>query len=265
MIDYHIHTPLCNHAVGTMKEYAEAAVRKGLGGICFLDHLIINGPGRRNSMKPEEIEGYISEIKNLRNNFRGKLEIYAGLEIDFQPEYADIIIDIVSRYPFDAIGSSVHFIEGLNIASRREAASLTPKEEQGLAEAYFDRMASMLDYDYYDIVCHFDIFKKTGRTIPDFLESRIEEIIDRIAIKEIAVELNTAGWDHPAGECYPGRRIIEKMVRRNIPFVFSSDAHRPEETGRHFNKAAALLSSIGSYKRAFLAGREFSIYSGDSV
>lgn len=250
MIDYHIHTPLCNHAVGTMAEYADAAIRKGLGGICFLDHLILSGPGTRHSMGPDDIPGYMSEIQALKERLNGRLEVYAGLEIDFQPEEIGRIIDIVDQYPFDAIGSSVHFVNGINVASRREAVSLSSSSEQELVEAYFEKLDQMLDYDYYDIICHFDVVKKTGRDIPESVAPFIDRIIRKIASKGVAVELNTAGWDHPCQDLYPDLMTVRKMISYGIPLVYSSDAHRPEETGRFFRQATSLMTEIGNYRIA---------------
>jgi len=42
MVDYHVHTALCNHADGSMREYLECACEKGLAEFCFLDHLILH-------------------------------------------------------------------------------------------------------------------------------------------------------------------------------------------------------------------------------
>jgi len=39
--DYHVYTALCNHADGSMREYAECACEEGLSEICFLDHLAL--------------------------------------------------------------------------------------------------------------------------------------------------------------------------------------------------------------------------------
>ena len=33
------HTPLCGHASGTPREYAQDALDAGLDGICFTDHM----------------------------------------------------------------------------------------------------------------------------------------------------------------------------------------------------------------------------------
>ena len=38
LFDSHMHTPLCGHATGTPREYAQAALDAGLDGVCFTDH-----------------------------------------------------------------------------------------------------------------------------------------------------------------------------------------------------------------------------------
>ncbi len=48
MIDYHIHTKLCNHARGVMGAYVKRAIEKGLTEVCFLDHLTLSEPGLSN-------------------------------------------------------------------------------------------------------------------------------------------------------------------------------------------------------------------------
>ena len=63
MIDYHVHTSLCNHAEGVMEAYIQKAVDIGLKEICFLDHLIISEPANRLSMTPDEVPFYFQAIQ----------------------------------------------------------------------------------------------------------------------------------------------------------------------------------------------------------
>ncbi len=245
MIDYHIHTPLCNHARGEMEEYVVSSIKKCLIEICFLDHLIPNDHGKHNSMNIDDIPGYFKEIQRLKNKYSGKIKIKAGLEVDFDPANIGIINEILGQYSFDAIGSSIHFIEGINIASRREAAQSTIQNENYLIGKYFETLYEMLNYDYFDFICHFDVIKKTGRKITNKFTPIIDDIINKIAEKELAVEVNTSGWEHPANECYPSLDIIRKCVDANVPIVLSSDAHKPETVGKDFRKAMKILSSLG--------------------
>lgn len=262
MIDYHIHTPLCNHAYGKMEDYVASAVKKGLIEICFLDHLILSDYGKKSSMKIDEIPLYYAEILRLKREYSNKIEIRTGLEIDFDLANISRIEEILDQYSFDAIGGSIHFIDGINIASRREAVKMPPASENYLMEKYFETLYEMLDYDFFDFICHLDVIKKTGRTITDKFTAIIDAIIEKTAIKNKAIEINTSGWSHPAKECYPSTGIIEKCVDAKIPFVLSSDAHKADDVGNDFDKALNILSSFGcchisSYKKRKIRAIDF--------
>ena len=256
MIDYHIHTPLCNHAVGEMGEYIEVALAKGLSEICFLDHLIISGRGQKNSMSIDAIPDYYENIQKLKKAYSGKITIRAGLEVDFDPENVTRMVKLLRQFPFDVIGSSVHFVDGVNVASRREASVISDVEEKELILRYFETMSRMLEFDYYDIICHFDVVKKTGRVITEEFIPVIDKIIHKIAKKKLVVELNTSGWDHPANECYPSEGIIKKCVDAGVPFVLSSDAHKPEDTGNYCNRALNVLAAAGCNRVCSFESRE---------
>ena len=71
MIDYHVHTSLCNHASGTMEQYVQAAVAKGLNTICFLDHLTLQEAGRDSAMHPREVPMYVDTARRLARQVPG--------------------------------------------------------------------------------------------------------------------------------------------------------------------------------------------------
>ncbi len=73
----------------------------------------------------------------------------------------------------------------------------------------------------------------------------IDNIISKIAKANLTIEFNTSGWDHPVNECYPSVDVIKKCVDASIPFVLSSDAHKPEDVGKSFDRAATVLSAAG--------------------
>ena len=89
MIDYHVHTPLCNHAKGQMEAYVRKAADIGLQEICFLDHLTICETGKNLSMSVEEVPLYFKHIQALKKRYESIISVKAGLEIDFSPEHAD--------------------------------------------------------------------------------------------------------------------------------------------------------------------------------
>ncbi|UCH01813.1 MAG: PHP domain-containing protein [Candidatus Bathyarchaeota archaeon] len=81
-VDYHIHTNYTPHAVGTIKDCCEGAVKSGLKEIAITDHLTF--PGFENvpmntiklaSMKIDQIPTYFKDIEEARKQFRRKIKL----------------------------------------------------------------------------------------------------------------------------------------------------------------------------------------------
>ena len=61
----------------------------------------------------------------------------------------------------------------------------------------------------------------------------------------IALEINTSGFDY-RGTPFPAAWIITLAVERGIPLSAGSDAHRPEDVGRYFDRLPAYLASLAA-------------------
>ncbi len=245
MIDYHVHTNLCNHASGTMPEYVQQAIAAGLTEICFLDHLTLNEKGRDLSMKPGDVPLYFYAAKRLAHQYRDRIAVKVGLEIDFSPAYIQPAEDIINRFAFDVIGGSVHFVEDYNIVSSRAADLSAGPPEEILYERYLDCLQQMVDSRIFDVVCHIDVVKKFGRLPPVWFYENLDEILTKIGYNGLTVEINTSGLTHPAGSIYPDGRTVEKCREKGIFVTLGSDAHRPDQVGQHFDRAYDLLKSAG--------------------
>jgi histidinol-phosphatase (PHP family) len=187
MIDYHLHTLFCNHAVGGMEHYIQRAVDLGLEEICFLDHLTIQKTEPGLSMAPEEIPYYFQAVQVLKQKYRNKIRVKAGLEIDFNPAYIDSFQDIISPFAFDVIAGSLHFPGGLDIVTHRSAWRYGEKDVDDIYELYFDHLKKMLDDCYFDVICHIDLIKKFGRNPSRSFEKEFDEILSIIKEKNLTV------------------------------------------------------------------------------
>lgn len=252
MIDYHIHTKLCNHAEGVMEAYVQRAVNIGLREICFLDHLTIRKPdssvlpvGPELSMSPGEVPFYFQAVQHLKQRYKGVITIKVGLEIDFNPAWINLIQDIVETYSFDVIGSSLHFLDDLNIVSSSSSWNHGKWDPDYIYALYLEQLAKMLDYNYFDLICHLDLIKKFGRKSLKSFDKEFNEIIFKIKNKNLIVEINTSGYNHPANEIYPCPDIIKKCRRTGIDVTLGSDAHTPESVGQHYDRALSLLIAAG--------------------
>src|SRR5688572_8734184 len=96
--DYHMHTPLCHHAVGEPSEYAAVAVELGLEEIGFSEH----APMPRDDfddwhMALGDISSYLEKVETARRN-HPHLRIKVGLEVDYLPEFEPWIREIAAKH-----------------------------------------------------------------------------------------------------------------------------------------------------------------------
>ncbi len=245
MIDYHVHTPLCNHAEGAMLAYVEKAVEIGLRDLCFLDHLTF--PERENgqSMRPGEVALYFQAVQLLKYRYKGTINVKAGLEVDFNPAYIDEIQAIVQTFAFDVIGGSLHSPCGQDIVSRSSDWGHGKLDTDDIYTLYFKELDKMLDHDYFDVLCHLDLFKKFGRKPSRSFDDRVDAILQKIKEKGLTIEVNTSGYDHLANEMYPSLSMIIKCGQLGIPLTLGSDAHTPENIGQHYDRILPVLVSAG--------------------
>ena len=113
----------------------------------------------------------------------------------------------------------------------------------------------MLAHDYFDILCHLDLPKKFDEDLGSDFEDRLADILARKATRDLAVEVNTSGFDHPAAEAYPSTRVLSALKAAGIGVTVGSDAHRPEEIGRHFARAFDRIHAAGISHLALFTGR----------
>ncbi len=245
MIDYHVHTSLCNHAEGEMETYIQKAIDLGLKEICFLDHLTMCEYGKNLSMTPEQVPFYFQEACQLKTQYKDEIAVKIGLEIDFNPNYMDLIEEIVAAHSFDVIGSSLHFFDDIDVVRYKSAWNRGEGNTDRIYGMYYDQIEKMLDYNYFDVICHFDLIKKFGRQPSISFDKKIDEILSELKSKKIAIEINTSGYNHKTKDVYPSREIIEKCVAKGVNLTLGSDAHHPKEVGRHYDRALSLLVSAG--------------------
>ena len=255
MIDYHVHTRLCNHASGDMDAYIRKAIEIGIREICFLDHLTFPVKDRAQSMNPGEVPLYFQAVQFFKHRYQGKIDVKAGLEIDFHPEYTDVIRKIVQTFSFDVIGASLHSPSGQDVVSRSSAWGHGQLDTDEIYGTYLEQMDKMLDCDYFDVLCHFDLFKKFGRVPSRSVDGQLSALLSKIKEKDLTVEVNSSGYDHVAAEAYPSPDIIRDCYELGIPLTLGSDAHSPEGIGRHFNRVLPILLLSGHRQLAVFTKR----------
>lgn len=259
MIDYHLHTPLCRHALGSPEEYLAAARRQGLVEIGFADHyplgLLGVEPESEVSMRPGELPGYISEIRALGAGEK-EIAVKLGVEVDYLPGKEELLAGLLARDPFDFVIGSIHFMDDWDFTHPYHAGRYEEQPLEQIYSRYFELLWRACGSGLFDIIGHIDVVKKFGHRLPDeAMEPYWRETARVLQANELCFELNSSGKAAPAGEFYPGRRLLELCFQKKVPVTLGSDAHGPEQVGRSFDEALALLDEVGYRELAVFSQR----------
>jgi histidinol-phosphatase (PHP family) len=241
--DYHVHTPLCRHAVGQPKEFVAAAKRAGLSELGFADHNPMPEQFDQWRMLIEELPVYLEFVAEARSlDFPVKL----GLECDFIPGFQGWIEKLASETAWDYLFGSVHYIApGWDVDNPRFLGRFTEGSVEEIWDLYWDRFVQCIRSRIFDVVSHPDLPKKFGHRPSGDLRRYYEPAVAALADANIAYEINTAGLRKDALEMYPAREFVELAAQAGVPVLINSDAHAPAEVGYEFPLARRLAMDAG--------------------
>ncbi len=84
-VNLHTHTFRCNHAAKQDRDYVERALAAGIKTLGFSDHTPMPFRGEYYSnfrMRPELLSDYVASVLALREEYRGRIDIPLGLEVE---------------------------------------------------------------------------------------------------------------------------------------------------------------------------------------
>lgn len=249
LADYHLHTPLCRHAVGAPEEYVAAAQAAGLEEIGFSDHCPMPGPEPFDDwrMLRAELPRYVEMIAAAREA-AAPFPVRLGLECDFIAGQEGWIEELAGAADWDYLIGSVHYLgPGWDVDNPRHLSRFTASTTavEDIWQRYWEAFGQCARSGLFDFLAHPDLVKKFGRRPAGDLRRFYEPAIAALAAHGTALEISTAGLHKPAGELYPAAGFLTLAHAAGLPVVISSDAHAPGEVGRDFDAAVAAVRAAG--------------------
>ena len=252
MVDLHNHTYLCNHATGTAMQYAKKAYENGIKIYGFSDHNPMNFD-EKYRMDFSQMDFYEDMINEVKAEFKGKMEILLGYEVDFLPKFMSE--EIFTR-KVDYLIGSVHFLDGWGFDNPEFIGGWENRNIDEIYKEYFDKIALLCKSGKFQILGHFDLIK-----VFKFMPKKDVRILAKNALKaikdsKIVVELNSAGLRKPIGEIYPSDILLEELANLGVSITFGSDAHSVEQVTQNYDKLLKKAKFFGYSKVAFFREKE---------
>jgi len=221
--NYHTHTPRCQHARGTEREFIEAAIANGIKTLGFADHspqLFKNGFVSGIRMLPEQLPGYVDTLVKLREEYKDKIEILIGLEAEYYPDIFDDLIGYISQFPIDYLIMGQHYLFD---ESTSPYVSLPNDSEDSLAD-YADQLCEGMRTGKFAYVAHPDLKNYVGPI--NIYEKHMSKICLTAKELDIPLEINVLGlWQK---RIYPSEKFWRLAGEIGNTAIIGCDAHSPD-------------------------------------
>lgn len=252
--NFHTHTNYCD-GKDSPEELVKAALQKGFFALGFSSHSYTD-MDKSFAMSASQAQNYRAEIAALKEKYRGKIELYCGIEQDY---FSDEPTDC-----YDYVIGSVHYVlkngEFIAVDDTAEIVKnavdrLYGGDFDALAEDYFALVAKVAEKTGADIIGHFDLVSKYsekngyGET-PRFLVAA-ERAVKALIPCGLPFEINTGAMARGVRSVpYPSPEILKIIKKHGGEIMLSSDCHDKNYLDFAFDKAAALARETGFTRAA---------------
>jgi len=236
-----------------MEEYAKNARERKIDEIGFSDHINLLRVGDYDVSPLHLFPTYVENFRAFKE--KSDLPVKLGVEIDFFPQAVDDIKRFVSKYPFDYVTGSVHFIGDWMVDWRKQIEEYQKRDLMQIYEQYFRLVRQLCHSEVFDNLGHPDLIKIFGYRPTRDYSHILAETAEAVADAGMSVEINTSGLRRPCMEIYPSERFLRLLHDCAVPIVFGSDAHEPSDAGRDLSQAVQLAKKAGYCQVCVYSGR----------
>jgi histidinol-phosphatase (PHP family) len=255
LYDQHVHSRHSFDSQADPGAGVALAIARGLAGLTFTEHFDTHPDDWTGCTYDDQV--YSATIRRLRADFGDAVFIGKGIEVCYQPDRMDFVLDFLQRHDFDMVMLSVHYFGGLAVYRRENWTGLDTVAgtrrylETVLDAARFCQRLHQTHDRFFDVLGHLDLVKRyTQRFFEAYDTSRFDDLLDEILRTCIAAdlvpEINTSTLRQELAEPMPDADTVTRYAGLGgTAMSLGSDAHRPEDIGAGFEWAAAMLRRAG--------------------
>ena len=252
--DTHMHCRFSGDSTADPDKMALSAIKKGLDGICFTDHIDWDYPGPTPfSFDPA---AYFETISSLRQQYQTKINIHIGVELGLQPHLKERYETFTGKWDFDQVIASSHVVHGYDPYYPEFYDGKT--EDQAYLEYFESILENLSVFRDFDVYGHIDYVVRYGpNKNKNYSYHKFQDVIDEILRTLITmgkgIEINMAGFKYGLSHPNPTEEILKRYRQMGGEILTTgADAHLPEHVAYDYNRLKDLLLAAGfSYYTVF--------------
>lgn len=233
--NYHTHTTRCKHAVGSEREYIDAAVAARYDLLGFSDHSPWPFPDGFVSpirMPIGELENYLASIRVLAREYVGAIEIKVGLECEYFPDYMYWLEARLTDTRFESRAD--YAIMGHHFDTNEiNGAYFGGSADLSKAERYVKQVTAGMHTGLFACVAHPDLFLQRHSVFGREAADLSREICRASRETAVPLEYNLYGLrkqacpEKPIMLGYPNNPFWRVAAEEGCMTIVGVDAHDP--------------------------------------
>ena len=261
----HTHTTYAD-GKDSPREMIETAIERGFDSIGFSEHSYNPFSSFPNQMTLEKMKRYVLEVRALKSEYKGIIDIFCGLEFE--------ICSDVPTEGFDYLIGSVHYLDlGDRVAGFDRGLQETVDylnnnfggDGLAFARKYYETVCSLPEKRSFDIIGHFDLITKNNDKI-GFIDTSSKSYLDlgfeaihALKGKIPFFEVNTGAISRGYKSLpYPQMEFLKEFKRLGFGAVITSDCHDKNYIDCFFVEAKQFLLAAGFTSKFVLTENGFS-------
>lgn len=239
---FHVHTYRCGHAgIARDEQYVDTAIELGASRIVFTDHTPFPGNPFPNRMNYEQLPEYIASISSLKEQYKNKIEIMCGLEVEYLPSYCDYYLQLRQIPGIDLLIVGQHFFE-----HEPGVYSIKDTDKTYEFEGQCHAMAQAISSGIFDVIAHPDRSFRASAKLGERELAAVKELIQALA----ACSPDSRPFMEHNISSMQSRNFYKKEFWELMPDYVNTtigiDAHHPDDlvyAWEHYIKARAGINN----------------------
>lgn len=259
--NFHTHTRYCD-GKDSVFDVAAAAAEQGLTALGFSGHSTTPFD-LRYCMGEADVPRYAADVARVREEYKGRLEVYLGVEDDFCGERPGFARDYTIGSVHYLLSGGVYYpVDESEAEFRRSIREGFGGDPLAMTRRYFETVAQVQDKTCCDFVGHFDLVAKYNNGLFDEEDPRYLgpalEALEYLCSRGAVLEVNTGAMARGVRSVpYPTRTLLRAAHGFGASIVLSSDCHDKRKLLYGLDGAAELAKDCGFQTARVLAAGEW--------
>lgn len=252
LADFHTHSHHSGDSTASMESMVDAALAQGFHSLCFTEHNDFDYPVSEDCPAGTfdlNVDPYLYDVIRLREKYQDDIQILFGIELGLMPETMRKNAILAKNYDFDFIIGSGHICHGKDPYYPPFFEGRTDRD--AFEEYFISLLENVKKFKNFDILGHMDYVvryspnKDANYSYADYKDV-IDELLSLLIENEKGIEINTGGYSSGMKDLHPCLDIVKRYQELGGEIItIGSDAHKPENVGKHFQLAEEMLKKAG--------------------